>query len=77
MMYASIVCRMKAQDLLDTRRLSVVFRQTRVASLVRILKTTAHGAFPVVSVTGSNADNESLIHNDSQKVCISVNLFVL
>ncbi|PVD36819.1 hypothetical protein C0Q70_03809 [Pomacea canaliculata] len=47
-------CRLKARDVLDTsRHLSVVFPKTRVASLVKILKTTAHRAFPVVSSTSS------------------------
>ena len=62
--------RLQARHLVETRRLSVVFPHTRVASLVKILKTTAHGAFPVVSLLGSEGESESLVSFENQKVSL-------
>ena len=56
---------------METHRLSVVFPHTRVASLVKILRTTAHGAFPVVSPMGSEGESESLLSFENQKVSLN------
>ena len=56
---------------METRRLSVVFPHTRVASLVKILRTTAHGAFPVVSLLGSEGESESLVSFENHKVSVN------
>lgn len=62
-------CRLKARDVLDTsRHLSVVFPKTRVASLVKILKTTAHRAFPVVSSTSSEDEVQRSECFENQRV---------
>ena len=42
-------CRLRASDIMESC-LSYVYPHTRVHSLVGILKTTAHNAFPVVTV---------------------------
>ncbi|KAL8597704.1 Chloride transport protein 6 [Nucella lapillus] len=70
------VARLKARDIVEKRRLSVVFPQTRVASLVKILKTTAHGAFPVVSVLGSEGESHSPGSFENDKENDQVDSFV-
>ncbi|XP_076451298.1 H(+)/Cl(-) exchange transporter 6-like [Babylonia areolata] len=70
------VAKLKARDIVEPRRLSVVFPQTRVASLVKILKTTAHGAFPVVSLLGSEVESQSLMSFENHKENDQVDSFV-
>ncbi|XP_060062447.1 H(+)/Cl(-) exchange transporter 6-like [Ylistrum balloti] len=41
--------RLKAVDIME-RKLHFLYRRTRVQSLIQILRTTAHNAFPVVSI---------------------------
>ncbi|KAK6177582.1 hypothetical protein SNE40_015655 [Patella caerulea] len=52
--------RMKAKAIMDSR-LKVVFPQTRVASLIRLLKTTAHNVFPVVTAARDDCSAVTLV----------------
>ncbi|XP_062567017.1 H(+)/Cl(-) exchange transporter 6-like [Saccostrea cucullata] len=49
--------RLKARDVMD-KSLSYVFTVSRVSSLIRMLRTTVHNAFPVVSRIKSINNNE-------------------
>ncbi|XP_041377283.1 chloride transport protein 6-like [Gigantopelta aegis] len=61
---SSEASRLKARDIMD-RKLVVVFPKTRVSSLVRILKTTVHNAFPVVTMSDRNeCDLMNNLQND-------------
>ncbi|KAK7493715.1 hypothetical protein BaRGS_00015044, partial [Batillaria attramentaria] len=70
------ILELKARDILETRRLSVVFPQTRVGSLVKILRTTAHSAFPVVSLLGSEGESASLVSFENHRENDHVDTFV-
>ncbi|XP_070207579.1 H(+)/Cl(-) exchange transporter 6-like [Littorina saxatilis] len=70
------LAKLNARDIVESHRLSVVFNKTRVASLVKILKTTAHSAFPVVSLLGSEGESESLVSFENQKENDQVDSFV-